>query len=59
MRRKQIFVRSSITVALPFILIWAFVEVLCREMRSGLRFAWLEVRANVEAYHREMEREDY
>jgi hypothetical protein len=56
---KQIFIRSSLTVALPFILIWAFVAQLAHEMRSAFRFAWLEVRANIEAYHREMRRKDY
>lgn len=52
------FVRSILTVTLPLILLWAFVETLCREMRSAFWSAWLEVRANVEAYHREMRRED-
>lgn len=59
MTTKQIFIRSSLTVALPFILIWAFVETLCRELRSAFRFAWLEVRANIEAYHRMMRQKDY
>lgn len=59
MTGKRIFVRSALTAALPFILIWAFVETLLREMRSAFRFAWLEARINLEDYHRQMEREDY
>jgi hypothetical protein len=59
MTTKQVVIRSALTAGLPFILIWAFVETLCRELRSALRHARLEVRANIEAYHREMRREDY
>lgn len=59
MTGKQMFVRTTLTLGLPFILVWAFFEVLLRDVRSAFWFAWLEVRCNVESYHREMEREDY
>ena len=59
MTGRHIFIRSSLTVALPFILIWAFVETLFREMRSAFWHARLEVRANIEAYRREIRRKDY
>jgi len=59
MTAKQIFVRSWITIALPFILIWAFAEELWRGLRSAFRFAWLEVRANIASYRDLMQREDY
>ncbi|MBT1509340.1 hypothetical protein KIP88_02400 [Bradyrhizobium sp. SRL28] len=59
MTTRQLAIRSLLTVGLPFILIWAFVAELWRELRSAFRHAWLEVRANLEAYHREMQRDDY
>jgi ABC-type arginine/histidine transport system permease subunit len=59
MPAKRIFVRSMLTAGLPLILIWAFAETLWRELRSAFRFAWLAVRENIEAYHREMGRDDY
>jgi hypothetical protein len=59
MTGKQFFVRSALTVSLPVILIWAFVEALCHGLRSAFRAAWLEARINLEDYHRHMEREDY
>jgi hypothetical protein len=54
MMGKHLFLRTALTVLLPLILIWAFVEVLFREMGRSLRFAWLEVKSNLEAYHRQM-----
>ena len=59
MTGKQIFVRSALTVGLPVILIWAFVEELWRGILSAFRFAWLEVRMNIAAYREQMKREDY
>jgi hypothetical protein len=59
MNGKQIFFRSVITIGLPLILIWAFVEELWRGIRSAFRFAWLEVRANLASYRELMHREDY
>jgi hypothetical protein len=59
MTGKQMFVRSALTISLPLILIWAFVEELWRGIRSAFRFAWLEVRANLAAYRDQMKREDY
>jgi hypothetical protein len=47
-------VRTLMTIALPFILIWVFTSEFCREMRSAFRYAWLEVRANIDVYHRHM-----
>ena len=58
MTRKQIFIRSSLTVALPFVLAWAFAAELWRGLRSAFRYAWLEVYANVESYRDFMQRED-
>jgi hypothetical protein len=55
----KVFVRSSLTIALPFILIWAFVAELWRGLRSAFRFAWLEVRANIASYRDLMQRKDY
>jgi hypothetical protein len=46
--------RVLLTLALPFILIWAFVAEFCCEMRRAFGYACLEVRANIEAYHRHM-----
>lgn len=59
MTGKRILVRSLLTLGLPLILIWAFAEELWRGIRSAFRFAWLEVRANVDAYRKHMQREDY
>jgi hypothetical protein len=59
MTGKQIFIRSSLTIGLPFVLVWAFVAELWRGMRSAFRLAWLEVRANLASYRDLMQREDY
>jgi hypothetical protein len=59
MTGKQMFVRSALTLGLPVILLWAFVEELWRGIRSAFWFAWLEVCANIAAYHDAMQREDY
>ena len=58
MTSKRFFIRSSLTVALPFVLAWAFVAELSRGLRSAFRYAWLEVRANIESYRDLMQRED-
>jgi hypothetical protein len=58
MTSKQMFIRSALTVTLPFVLIWAFAEELRRGLRSALRHAWLEVRANIASYRDFMRRED-
>jgi hypothetical protein len=54
MMGKHLFLRTALTVLLPLILIWAFVEVLLREMGRSFRYAWLEAKSNLEAYHRQM-----
>jgi hypothetical protein len=59
MTGKKRFVRTTLTLALPLILIWAFVETLLREIGSACWYAWNDVQQNVEAYRREMRREDY
>ena len=59
MTTKQLVIRSSLTVALPFVLIWAVFEVLFREMRAAFRYAWLEIKANIASYRDLMKREDY
>lgn len=59
MTGKQLFVRSSMTLALPAILIGVFAAELWRGLRFACRCAWLEVRSNVAAYHELMQREDY
>jgi hypothetical protein len=59
MTGKQMFFRSVITIGLPLVLIWVFVEELWRGIRSAFRFAWLEVRANIAVYRELMQREDY
>jgi len=48
-----------LTIALPFILIWAFVAEFIREVWKAFRYAWLEVRCNVEAYRRYMRSGDW
>jgi hypothetical protein len=58
MTGKQIWLRSALTVALPFVLIWAFAADLWRGLRSAFRSARLEVRANLASYRELMHRED-
>jgi hypothetical protein len=58
MSRKHMFVRSTLTIALPFVLIWAFVAELRRGLGSAFRYAWLEVRINVASYRDLMKREE-
>jgi hypothetical protein len=59
MTGRQAFVRTMITVGLPFILIWAF----CAELWSGIRaaffYAWCEVCINFDQYKTQMRRTDY
>ena len=59
MTRKQLFVRSALTLALPVVLIWVFVEALYREMRSAVWHAWNDVQQNIAAYRDQIKREDY
>lgn len=59
MTGKQMFIRSALTIGLPIILLWAFADELRRGLRLAFRCAWLEVRANIAAYHDRMNREDY
>jgi hypothetical protein len=58
MTGRQMFIRSVLTVSLPFVLIWAFAEELWREIRSAFRHACLEVRANLASYRDFMQRRD-
>ena len=58
MTGKQIFIRSALTIGLPFVLIWAFAEELWRGIRAAFRHAWLEVRANIASYRDLMQREE-
>lgn len=58
MTGKQIFIRSSLTIALPFVLIRAFASELWGGVRSASRHAWLEVHANIASYRDLMQRED-
>jgi hypothetical protein len=53
----SLFVRTALTLLLPIILIWVFVEKLCREIVSAFRYAWLEVRENCEVYRDLMRRD--
>jgi hypothetical protein len=59
MNGKRIFIRSTLTAVLPIILVWTFFETLRREIKSAFRYAWLDVRIDIEDYRREMRREDY
>ena len=59
MKGKQMFVRSALTIGLPLILIWAFVETLLREMRSAFWYARNEVQQNLAAYREQMKKDDY
>ena len=56
---KRIVVRSLLTAALPVILLYAFFVELITEIGNAFYRAWLEVRANIDAYRREMKRTDY
>lgn len=58
MASKQIVIRSLLTIALPFVLIWAFAAELSRGVRSAFRYAWLEVRANIASWRDFMQREE-
>ena len=52
----SLFVRTALTLLLPIILIWVFVDKLCREIISAFRYAWLEVRENCDVYRELMRR---
>jgi hypothetical protein len=56
---KQVFIRTVVTVALPFILIWAFSAELWQGIKSAFYYAWLEVQIGCDDYRRQMRREDY
>jgi hypothetical protein len=58
MTKRRMFVRSALTIALPFVLLWAFGAELWRGIRSAFRYAYLEVRANLASYRDFMQRED-
>jgi hypothetical protein len=58
MTGRQIFIRSALTIGLPFVLIWAFAAELWRGLRSAFWHAWLEVRANLASYRDLMQREE-
>ncbi|KYK50103.1 hypothetical protein A1D31_22595 [Bradyrhizobium liaoningense] len=55
---RQMWLRSALTVGLPFVLIWAFAADLWRGQRAAFRSAWLEVRLNIASYRELMQRED-
>jgi hypothetical protein len=55
----QIFVRSSLTLALPFVLVWAYFGEILHGIRSGFHDAWLQVRIEFASYREQMKREDY
>lgn len=55
MTGRHLFIRTSMTLALPVVLVWAFLAELLVGIKSALRLAWLETRRNVEVYHRLME----
>ena len=55
MTGRRLFIRSSLTLALPIVLVWAFTAELAKGLKTAVRFAWLEMLRNVESYHRLME----
>jgi hypothetical protein len=57
--KQQTFFRVSMTIALAFVLIWAFCAELWSGLRAAFKFAWLEVRSNVAAYRALMRQDDY
>lgn len=59
MTGKQLFVRTFVTAALPSILIYSLLAELCKGIASAFRHAWIEVRIELEAYRKNMRREDY
>ena len=59
MTGRQMFVRSALTISLPFVLIFVYFEELWRGFRSSFRFAWLVVRDNCESYRLLMKQEDF
>lgn len=54
MTGKHKTIRVILTLTLPIILVWAFVETLCREMRSAFWYARNEVQQNIAAYRDQM-----
>jgi hypothetical protein len=59
MTGKQLFVRSALTVALPFFIVAGFIIELYRGIWSAFRFAWLDTRGIWDDYRHEMRRDDY
>ncbi len=59
MRAKTIYVKSVLTIILPFILIFAFIYELCRGVRSACRYAWQEILITIDDYRANMKREDF
>ena len=55
MTGRHPFIRTMLTLSLPFVLVWAFTAELLKGLKTAVRFAWLEARRNVESYHRLME----
>ena len=51
------YLRVLLTLSLPFVLAWAYLAELGRGIHDAFRSAWLEVRCNLEAYHRLMDSE--
>jgi len=48
-----------VTASLPFVLIYAAAAELLRGIASAFRYAWLEVRIEIDEYRKQMRREDY
>lgn len=46
------FVRALLILALPFVLVWAFVETLLIEIAGAFKSAWLDVRINAADFRR-------
>ena len=59
MTGKQIFVRTSMTIGLPFVLLWVFVHELCREIKASFWYARNAVQIELASYRKLMKQEDY
>jgi hypothetical protein len=59
MTRRQLFVRTTLTAALPFVLVWSFIAEFWRIFRTACWYGWMEATYNFDSYREFMAREDY
>jgi hypothetical protein len=59
MTNKQILIRSIITIAMPFVFLFAFHDQFAREIIRAFHSAWRRVHEEYDSYERFMNRTDY